>query len=116
MSSLSDRPVPVNGKPPCCPTCHGQRVLPDPFPAHPGDTMPCPGCVKTDTLLDALRDVHDALQRALTQAEGPNYQLAHNRILHAVLTEWSEQAERWLAAKDQRGPDLTSISRGDWLE
>jgi hypothetical protein len=104
----------VNGN--TCPTCHGLRTLPDPFPAHEGDTMPCPACVPVDALWDALRGVHDALQRALTEAEGPNYQLPRNRVLHALLTEWSEQAARWLAAKDAPGPDLSAIARGDWLD
>jgi hypothetical protein len=114
MSSLSDRPVPVNGN--TRPTCHGQRVLPDPFPAQPGDTMPCPGCVTTDGLWDAIQSVHDALQAALTECEGPAYQRPMNRTLHGILGDWAEQAQKWLAAQDQPGPDLSAIARGDWLE
>jgi hypothetical protein len=98
-----------------CPTCHGLRVLPDPFPAHEGDTMPCPACVPVDTLREALQGVYESLQRALTEAEGPNYQLPRNRVLHALLTEWSEQAEKWLAAKDRdsRGVDLGALAAGE---
>jgi hypothetical protein len=68
-----------------------------------------------DALWDALRGVHDALQRALSEAEADRRR-PRNRVLRAVLAEWSDKAAAWLAAKEEPGPDLTAIGRGDWLE
>jgi hypothetical protein len=99
-----------------CPTCHNLKVLPDPFAAHEGDTMPCPACAPADGLLDAVRDVVDAIERALLEAEGPAYRRPRNRVVHGRLSEWAEEAQRWLGAEDQGnpGPDLEGLARGDF--
>ena len=88
-----------DGVKPACPTCHDTGTLPDPLSTSPGGTMPCPACRPPDYLAGALRDVHDALQRALTEIEGPAYQWPGNRALHATLTQWSEEVVAWLDAR-----------------
>jgi hypothetical protein len=87
------------GKAPSCPTCFDTGLLPDPSPIRRGDTIPCPACAPRDGLRDALKDVRDALQRALTEAEGPAYLRPGNRVLHAVLSDWSRQASAWLSGR-----------------
>lgn len=88
-----------DGVKPACPTCHDAGVLPDPLSPRPGDTMPCPACGLADALAEALRDVHEAMQRALTETEGPAYQRPGHRALHANLTQWSEEVAAWLRAR-----------------